>query len=144
MFQGYEIIIILHPEILDEEIDGIVDRLKQAISESKGEYLNVEKWGNRKLVYKIKGLLKGYFLLIYLLGNPKVLQSIDRVLRYNEEVLRYQTIKLSKKTDLESLRESKSPETAKVSEEGKNIEPKKYDTPEDKALNKETKEGLRP
>jgi small subunit ribosomal protein S6 len=140
MFRGYETLIIAHPEVSEEEINGIVDKLKNAIINSKGDWLKVEKWGERKLVYKIKGLLKGYFLLVYFLGNPDTLKKIDTVLRYNERVLRYQTVKLNKKVDPETLRESDSHK--KDSEMEKGVADKKQEVSKDEAFSEETKTEL--
>lgn len=127
MAQGYEILIVLHPETSDDEIENQINKTKNVISESKGEFLKANKWGQRKLVYKIKGVLKGYFLIVYFLGNPDTLKALDGLFRYNERVLRYQTIKLDKKFDFQALQEEALQEKAEIteSEEGKaNLEEK--------------------
>ena len=139
MAQAYETMIIVHPETSDEEMHSLTDTLKEVITESQGDCLKVERWGHRKLVYKIKGLLKGYFLLVYYFGNPKVLQAIDSLLRYREQVLRYQTVKLNKKIDPESIRESEPSGEAAESEATADAESEKQIAAEDKDLVEETK-----
>ena len=136
MFSGYETLIITHPDISDDELQELIDKLKNVISRSGGESLKIEKWGKRKLVYKIKGLSKGFFVINYFLGNQGLLQEIDRLLRFNERILRYQTVKLDKKLDLESLREKEMKETIEVPEAG-------GDVPE-QASSAETPEGTLP
>ena len=118
MLSGYETLIIAHPDISDEELNQLNDNLKNVISLSKGEPLKIDQWGKRKLVYKIKGLSKGYFFVVYFLGDQNVLQEIDRLLRFNERILRYQTVKLDKKLDIETLREKETPETLEASPSG--------------------------
>jgi len=140
MAQAYETMIIVHPETSDEEMQGLIDALKEVITESQGDCLKVERWGQRKLVYKIKGFLKGYFLLVYYFGNPKILEAIDSLLRYREQVLRYQTVKLDKKIDPESIRESEAPE----SEVTADAESEKQIAAKDKDLLEETKEEAAP
>ncbi|MBW1679672.1 MAG: 30S ribosomal protein S6 [Deltaproteobacteria bacterium] len=144
MAQGYEILIITHPEISDEEIGGIIDKLKDVIIKSEGDCLKVDKWGNRTLAYKIKGLLKGNFLNICFLGNTDILQGLDTLLRYNERVLRYQTFKLDKKVNLESLRESATPEKLEDSAAGKDVDGEKQDESKEKDSFEGTKEELSP
>jgi len=114
MSLGYETLIIAHPEISDEELTDLGEKLTDAITQNGGEVLKIDRWGKRKLVYKIKGLSKGYFFVTYFLGNPLVLPALDKLLRYNEKVLRYQNLRLAKKVDLESLREKESAETKEV------------------------------
>jgi small subunit ribosomal protein S6 len=121
MFAGYETLVIAHPDISDEELQELINKFKNVISRTKGEFLKVDKWGKRKLVYKIKGLSKGFFCIVYFLGNQDVLQEIDKLLRFNERILRYQTVKIDKKLDIESLREKETQENLEASASGEVI-----------------------
>lgn len=104
MAQGYETLIIAHPEISDEDAQALSEKVKQAVLQSGAECIKIEHWGKRRLVYRIKGHTRGYFILVYSLGLPGTLKEIDAVLRYNEQILRYQTMKVHPKLDLEALR----------------------------------------
>ena len=141
MAQGYEILIVHHPETPDDEIENQINKIKDVISESNGEFLKANKWGHRKLVYRIKGFLKGYFLIVYFLGNSNTLKALDGLLRYNERILRYQTIKLDKKFDYQSLQEETPQEKAEITEPEKESE-EGQDNLEEKAVEeaKENKE----
>jgi len=121
MFSGYETLVISHPDISDEELQELIDKLKNVISRTNGESLKIDKWGKRKLVYKIKGLSKGFFLVVYFLGNQDVLQEIDRLLRFNERILRYQTVKIDKKLDIETLREKETQKTLEAPASGDEV-----------------------
>ena len=121
MVSGYETLVISHPDISDEELQELIDKFKNVISRTNGECLKIDKWGKRKLVYKIKGLSKGFFLVVYFLGNQDVLQEIDRLLRFNERILRYQTVKIDKKLDIETLREKETQKTLEASASGEAI-----------------------
>jgi len=122
MAQGYEILIVLQSETPEDEIEKQISKAKEVINESKGEFLNTKKWGQRKLVYRIKGSSKGYFLVVYFFGDSTTLNALDGLLRYNERVLRYQTIKLNKKFDFDSLQEEKPPEEPEIIEPQKKVE----------------------
>ena len=131
MAQAYETMIIVHPETPEEELHSLIDALKEVIAASQGDCLKVERWGHRKLVYKIKGLLRGYFFLVYYYGNPKILEAIDGLLRYREHVLRYQTVKLDKKIDPESIREADAPDEALEAESASEPEDEKDAAPQE-------------
>lgn len=105
MAQGYELLVIMHPDVSDEHIQGLSEKIKNIIEQTKGDFLKTKAWGKRRLVYKIKGFLRGYFLLIYFNGNPSTLKQVDVLLRYNEQVLRYQTVRIEKEFDVQSLPE---------------------------------------
>lgn len=109
MAQGYETLIIAHPEISDEDAQALSEKVKDAVVRSGAECLKVEHWGKRRLVYRIKGQAKGYFILVCSLALPKTLKEIDSVLRYNEQILRYQTMKVHRKLDIEALRARETP-----------------------------------
>ena len=108
MVRGYELLIIVQPDLPDEDLQQLIEKARGAIEGSKGEFLKARKWGKRRLVHKIKGLLKGYFLLIYFNGDVEALKQLDMLLRYNEVVLRYQAVKLDKNFDIESVPEDET------------------------------------
>jgi small subunit ribosomal protein S6 len=116
MARGYELLIVVQPDIPDEELQQLIEKAKRAIEGSKGEFLKARKWGKRRLVHKIKGQLKGYFLLIYFNGDVAALKQLDMLLRYNEQVLRYQAVKLDKNFDIESVPEGEAEQTEKRTE----------------------------
>ena len=49
MFLGYETLVISHPDISDEELQELIDKLKNAISRTNGESLKIDKWGETKI-----------------------------------------------------------------------------------------------
>ena len=58
----------------------------------------MENWGKRRLTYEIKKFKKGYYLIYdCCTDSNNFLKKIDGLLRYNEEVLKYMTIKMKKK-----------------------------------------------
>ncbi len=51
-------------------------------------------WGKRTLAYPIKKLFEGHYVLHRFEMAPNGTGEIDRLLRYNENVLRYLLIRL--------------------------------------------------
>lgn len=110
MARAYELLIIVHPEASEEDVQKLTEKARSTIEQSKGELLKVRKWGKHKLVYKLKGFLRGYFLLLYISGGSDTLKQIDMLLRYNEQVLRYQTIRLADDFDIQAVPEGATAE----------------------------------
>jgi len=119
--QGYELMIIMHPDAPEEDVQALIEKTQEAITGAHGEFVKARRWGKRKMVYKIKGFLKGFFILVYFRGEAETLPHVDMVLRYNEQVLRYQTIKLDKHFDLEAIPEDE-PEASHEQEESAETE----------------------
>ena len=95
-------IFIVHPNVPEEETSAVTDRVITVINQHKGEVIELKKWGKRKFACKIKKCTRGYYFLLYFLATPTVLAELERTLRYDEKVLRYQTIKLDKE-EIEAL-----------------------------------------
>ncbi len=99
----YEMVIMVHPNVSEEEAPAIVDRITGLITQHKGEVIRVEKWGKKKFAYKIKKCTKGYYFVLNFVALPSVLGELERILRYDENVLRFQTVNLSME-EVETIR----------------------------------------
>lgn len=105
----YETIFIAHPDLVEEEVKALIDKMKGIIENLNGQLIKVEEWGRRKLAYKLKKLTRGYYVLIRFLGNGEVLAEIERNLRLSDGVLKYQSVKLNEKATEETQPSVKGP-----------------------------------
>ena len=94
--KGYELCIIFQPDASDAVMDELFSVLGSAVTKYNGSVLKTEKWGKRNLKYAIKKHAKGNFCFIFFSGTSETLKEIDRIVRYNEQILRYTIIKLDK------------------------------------------------
>jgi small subunit ribosomal protein S6 len=94
----YETIFIAHPDLVEDEVKGLIEKTRGIIESLNGQLIKVEEWGRRKLAYKVKKVTKGSYVLVRFLGNGEVLAEIERNLRLWDGVLKYQSIKLDEKT----------------------------------------------
>ena len=94
--KGYELCIIFQPDASDAVMDELFSVLGSAVIKYNGSVLKTEKWGKRNLKYAIKKHAKGNFCFIFFSGTAETLKEIDRIVRYNEQILRYTIIKLDK------------------------------------------------
>jgi len=59
----YETIFILRPEVNQDGISSVNNRVRNVIESMGGKVLKLDNWGKRKLAYEIKKQLKGIYLL---------------------------------------------------------------------------------
>ena len=94
----YELIYLVNREASDEDRADIVARVKAVIDSFGGEVKKTESWGKRRLAYEIqKGSdrhQKAYYEYNVLQGPAGMTQEIERVLRLNEDCIRFLTIKI--------------------------------------------------
>jgi small subunit ribosomal protein S6 len=95
--RGYETVIVVHPDITDEELDGLTQRMRDLVEKAEGRILRVEKWGKKRLAYRIGKAGKGAYVVVSYLVGGELLPEVDRTLRYHDQVLRYQTVRLEER-----------------------------------------------
>ena len=100
----YETIYLINPNLADEDYEDVVSKFKNVIEKKEGVFIKVDEWGKKTLAYKIKKFDKGYYVLLRYCGNPGITAELRRVLKLDERVLKYQTIKLSDNADPEALK----------------------------------------
>ena len=92
----YEMIIIVHPNVPEEELPLVIDKVSSFIKQHKGEVVKLDQWGKRKCAHKINKCVKGYYFVLYFTAHPALLTELEKTLRYDEKVLRYQTVRVEK------------------------------------------------
>ena len=51
-------------------------------------------WGLKNLAYRIKKNRKGYYVLLNIVAPAKAVAEYERLIRLNEDVIRYMTVKV--------------------------------------------------
>ncbi len=88
----YEMVVILKPQVEEEERKSILARLTDAINEN-GNVGEIEEWGIRKLAYEINYIKEGYYVLINYEADPTVVSEVERRARIMDQVIRYLTVR---------------------------------------------------
>ncbi len=91
----YETIFILQPELSEDEIKSVTAKAEDVISSYKGECLRMDDWGIRKLAYPIKKCARGRYYYLRFDGESALIAELERRLRLDEKVLRYQSINIT-------------------------------------------------
>ena len=84
----YECMFIVNPE-KEEEIDGVIDLIKEFIENKKGKVADIDKWGIRKLAYPIKRYNDGYYTVMSFGFSPKKVNQLNDFMQKNGDVIRY-------------------------------------------------------
>ncbi len=90
----YEILTIINPDETDDGVDAIIGGLRQALTQSGGEVLAVDKWGRRKLAYPIRKKEEGIYALLHVEGPPNLAADFRAHTRIRESIMRELIVKL--------------------------------------------------
>jgi small subunit ribosomal protein S6 len=91
----YDLIFICLPTTPEEEVAKIIATLEQVIAERGGKVEKVEKWGNRKMAYRVAKQREGYYVYMSLRGaQPDLIKELERRLKVSDAVIKYMTVRL--------------------------------------------------
>ncbi len=93
----YEELFIVRPDLTDEEIDPIIEQVKTTITAGGGTVDKADKWGVRKLAYRVDKRNEGYYILVQFTAAPSTVKEVERRLRVNDVVMKYLTVRIDEK-----------------------------------------------
>ena len=92
--RDYELVLIVSPEVTEEDLGKVTEKVSQWVTGGGGEVSNVNPWGRRRMAYSIKGFGEGSYVAIRFRGTPGALPELERSLKLAEEIIRYSLVRL--------------------------------------------------
>ncbi|WP_094752564.1 30S ribosomal protein S6 [Psychromonas sp. CD1] len=83
----YEIVFMVHPD-QSEQVNGMIERYTNSITEAGGTIHRLEDWGRRQLAYPINKLHKAHYVLMNIEAEQKVIDDLENAFRFNDAVIR--------------------------------------------------------
>ena len=90
----YESVIIGRQDLTPSQFETIIEKFITVIVSLKGEIKKRESWGLRNLAYKINKNRKGHYILLNIDGPPEAIVEYERLMRLDEDIIRFLTIKI--------------------------------------------------
>jgi small subunit ribosomal protein S6 len=119
IMRKYETIFITKPDLGEDETKGISEKVQDVITSMNGECKRLEDWGIRKLAYPINKCARGRYFYVNFGGSAPLIAELERRLRLDDKVLRYQSVKLEKELEVAPVAEEPqaTEESLEVTEE---------------------------
>lgn len=93
----YEKVVLLVPNLSEEELQNSVQRITSLIKDSGGEVLKVDNWGKRKLAYKLNKQTMGYYVWFLFKAPSNAIKKMEDFYKVYDPVFKFMIIKLNKK-----------------------------------------------
>jgi small subunit ribosomal protein S6 len=91
----YEVIFITRPDTPEAEIDKIIATLQHAAEEKQAKLEKIEKWGRKRMAYKVHKLREGFYVYMLLRSNHgELIKELERRLKVADPVIKYMTIRV--------------------------------------------------
>ena len=91
---NYESVLIARQDLGASQVNSLVENLSEVIKREGGEVVKTDNWGLKNLAYRIKKNRKGHYVLLNIAAPAKAISEYERLMRLNEDVIRYMTIKV--------------------------------------------------
>jgi small subunit ribosomal protein S6 len=90
----YEHIFMARPDVSAQAVETLTEQYKGVIEAGGGAVGKIEYWGVKSLAYRIKKTRKAHYALLNITAPPNAVAEMERMMRINEDVLRFITIRV--------------------------------------------------
>ncbi len=84
----YEIIFIATPDLDEENLNNVIEKVKGWIADDKGEVISVDNWGKKRMAYRIRKQRDGQYILITANMEPAAVKNLSQNMRFVESIMR--------------------------------------------------------
>lgn len=92
----YETLYVTRPDLNEEDLAKIQQRLESSISNNEGEIIKADKWAERELAYEVQDHKRGIYYILVFKAMPNASKEVEKHLQfYRTDVLRFMTLNIT-------------------------------------------------
>ena len=91
--RDYELVLVIDPDIVEEDVPSAIDKVSQFITGRGGTVAGVNRWGRRKLAYPIRRHIEGNYVLTQFRLDPNQIAGLESSLGLAEELIRHLVVR---------------------------------------------------
>jgi len=119
----YESAVLINAALDDQQIDSILSKIKDFITNNGGQIRELDNWGRKRLAYTVDKSKIGYYAIYRFDAPSDIVAKLERTYTLDEQILRFVTLKLSidaleqlekNKAVLSTVKEEAAPETVEI------------------------------
>jgi len=93
----YEQLFIVNTAAAETDVDALLEQLNGIIKASGGAIDKTDKWGVRKLAYRVNRQTEGFYILLSFTCGAQTVRELERRLRVADIVMKYITVRLDER-----------------------------------------------
>jgi small subunit ribosomal protein S6 len=90
----YENLFIVRPDVTEEEIDLLIEQMSKNVTSAGGTVDKVDKWGKRRLAYRVEKQREGSYVLLQFTAEPAAVKEFERRMRVQDSVIKFLTVRI--------------------------------------------------
>ncbi len=105
MLREYELTIIARADLPESENAKLLSKYEKLMTADGGEILQKNSWGVKKLAFPMKKAFRGSYVNYDFVGTPSNLSEMERLMRIDEDVLRYMSVYIGQNVNVATRKE---------------------------------------
>ena len=93
--RSYQSVLILKPDIEEPRVDDVLEKIGGFIKSNGGAILKTEKWGKKRLAYRVKKSRFGIYLNLYHTLEPSGVAHLEKKYKLFDLVIKFMVISLA-------------------------------------------------
>ena len=107
--RSYQSVLIVKSDLDEAQVDRVLEKITEFLSKNNGSILKAEKWGKKRLAYRINKSRFGYYLNVYHTCESLKVPALEAAYKLYDLILKFLVIKLTdKQLELAMEREHKT------------------------------------
>jgi small subunit ribosomal protein S6 len=91
----YDLIFICRPDTPEAEVDKLIATLEHTVAEKSAKIEKLEKWGRKRMAYRVHKLREGYYVYMSIRSSHgELIKELERRLKVADPVIKYLTIRI--------------------------------------------------
>ncbi len=112
--RNYQSVLILKPDLDEAQVEESINKITAILKKFGGSVLKLDKWGKKRLSYRVRKNKFGFYLNIYHTCEPGQVPDLEKEYQLYDLVIKYMVIRLEDH-DIERVL-AKAAESAESSE----------------------------
>ncbi len=101
LLREYELTVIANPQLTPDKSTKTFEKYETLLLADGGEIIKKSAWGTRKLAFPMNQQFRGTYFHYDLTCSPAALKEVERLMRIDDSILRYMSIRLGENVDVE-------------------------------------------
>lgn len=95
MANNYETLVLLSPELAEENRTEILTNLTGIVEREGGNMVETDDWGMRQLAYPVEKQTRGYYVRLVYDAPGALVAELERNIRITDGIFKFMTVKLA-------------------------------------------------
>ena len=100
MTRRYELLFVLKPTLVEEELQAKITFLKETLEKNGAEIAALQDMGSKRLAYQVQKFERGHYGVFYFTAPTSSIIEVERILRISEDFIKFMTVKYEKQKEI--------------------------------------------